>query len=546
MPFGRFQAVAAAVVLSALPHAGAQRTCAAGSKALAVQLLSVTNTVDCIDGTAGTLGRCDLVVSYSGQNNAFSRRSGDVNLGEGPGGRCTNRASFTGTCEQGVTGFSEPSLHMCLSATVTSFSISTVVTDIDGGATSDDQVAALTVRIPASPTSGTATGSINGYTVAFSYLWVNYTVSCGSTVQGNTAHSLATSARGFASAEHMYIFNAPIPGSYTFDLCGSSFDTSLSVFGATSGALEALIGQCDDSGCSTPNMQSVGCGNGATNERVTVRLGPGLWILMVEGYGVNEGAYTMRIECSTLPPSPRPTHAPTNRPTDRPSPAPTSAPTTSAPTTRPTVAPTFDLCDLSHAASLNCDQRTAECVRIGTADRCICRVADGYTQFIPGSRTNCTTSAPTLAPTASPTAAPTFAPTAAPTAAPSAAPTFSPTARPTKGPTAPTAAPTVSPTVTPTARPSETPTATPTLAPTAASASASGGGSGGSATIGIGAAVAAVVLCVVIAVLLVRRRGGTAAKEVPQATISPMFIGMDNPRYGQVDDPTSQQRSTPR
>jgi hypothetical protein len=78
--------------------------------------------------------------------------------------------------------------------------------------------------------------------------WVQSTISCGGApVTGST--SGGTSSVGNESPEHYFQLSAPFSGVYTFDSCGSSFDTWIHVFeantllGATS-PLGNMVASC--------------------------------------------------------------------------------------------------------------------------------------------------------------------------------------------------------------------------------------------------------------------------------------------------------------
>ena len=73
---------------------------------------------------------------------------------------------------------------------------------------------------------------------------------------------------------------------YTFDTCGSGYDTWLHIYGYnTDGSTGALISSCDDCGP---------CGN-----RIVLTLGltPGTYWLVMDGWASSQGTYRMAVRC---------------------------------------------------------------------------------------------------------------------------------------------------------------------------------------------------------------------------------------------------------
>jgi hypothetical protein len=351
------------------------------------------------------------------------------------------------------------------------------------------------MSIPGSPLSGAASAA-NSYNATFAYTWTPYSVGCGGTVAGTTAVG-ARNIIGNVAPDHFYAFTAPYTGVFTFATCNSAYDTAVAVWTAGPGTygVGSLLGSCDDGGCTTPLLSSAVCST-PTRESVTARLSAGLYVIQIEGFSGNAGAYQLQVGCASLSPTRPPTNSPTTR---APTHAPTGTPTTRAPTTRPTVSPTLHPCDPT-IAQTTCDLTTTSCaVELGGQVTCVCNVAAGFT--VQRTNRSCMTAAPTASPTPRPTGTPTRNPTASPTAAPIAVPTVAPTARPTKGPTAPTESPTSSPTFPPT-----------TLQPTVGAARSTGSaGTGGPSTlilITVVVVLVVMVLLALVAAVSVRRRRG--------------------------------------
>lgn len=399
---------------------------------------------------------------------------------------------------------------MCFAAGSTgAVTLSVQVWDDDSPA-ANDRHSTSTVTIPSSSSSssGTAT-STSSYTVYFSYSWQVYSVGCGQTRSGNTAASTAVNANGQSSADHYYAFTAPYAGVFTLSTCGSAIDTVVAVWraGGSPGGVGSRVGSCDDSGCSG-SLTSTNCAS--TRETVRANLGQGNWVIQVEGYSSNEGAYQLQVQCATLAPTRAPTRIPTRPPTRSPTRAPSRAPTTRPPSNAPTPSPTRPACQSSHTHT--CNLTSTLCVTIPGSFLCACNQPAGFTERL--SESSCGTAAPTATPTSAPSPAPSAVPTANPTQSPLAAPTLPPTARPTKPPTvAPTAAPTESP----------------TFAPVVAAGSTAGSDSVDSATTLI---VVVVVVVVMLAILLAiafarRRREKHVSDTMPERPMTYQNTGFD-------------------
>ena len=110
-------------------------------------------------------------------------------------------------------------------------------------------------------------------------------LTCGSTVTGDTTG--AEHNVGDVSGEHFFRLNVGVAQQYSFSTCeGSSYDTRLRLY--IGGHLETtsveVVDVDDTDGC---GLQS----------RITISLDPGLYTLIVEGYGRNEGSYTLETTC---------------------------------------------------------------------------------------------------------------------------------------------------------------------------------------------------------------------------------------------------------
>lgn len=103
---------------------------------------------------------------------------------------------------------------------------------------------------------------------------------CGETVSGNTVGA-ANQLRN-PSGEHIYNFTVRTAGTFIFDSCGSGFDTYLRVYSLE---LEHEVASGDDTGdC---GLQTV----------LPVILAVGRYDLVIEGYSIREGPYTLKVLC---------------------------------------------------------------------------------------------------------------------------------------------------------------------------------------------------------------------------------------------------------
>ena len=334
------------------------------------------------------------------------------------------------------------------------------------------------------------------------------TVTCGQIVTGTTAGG--SHLFGNDANDVLYAFTLSRATTITFDGCQSAYNTYLRILSAD---LQTEIDFNDDHG------GRCGAGSSVPSHIASRSYPAGSYILVVEGYGNDNGEFSVNMQCATGSPT---TGAPTSS-----SPT-TPVPTTAAPpptivcgqtvtgttvggthvhgngandvlfafTLSRTTTITFDGCQsqydsylriLSPDLSRQVAFRDDGCPDAGRAHRYASSVAaqpyyaGSYILLVEGYNNNngefsvhmqCVTDAPTPSPTQSTTqspatSVPTPLPTSGPTSAPSTEPpteaeeAFSPTAGPTSS--APTTAePTLSPTPTPT---TSVPTPSPTQSP---------------------------------------------------------------------------------
>ena len=126
---------------------------------------------------------------------------------------------------------------------------------------------------------------------------------------GSTAHDGANGTNlGHRSHEHIFELQVSVssdggPGSdsgsrLTFDTCASSFDTVLRVFDA---GLITELAVCDDDDVLRPGSGyscTPGCAD-ATRARLSAAFAPGTYMIVLEGYDTEEGAYVLTMDCPT-------------------------------------------------------------------------------------------------------------------------------------------------------------------------------------------------------------------------------------------------------
>ena len=88
---------------------------------------------------------------------------------------------------------------------------------------------------------------------------------------------------GEPAGDASFLFCVTIPGRFTFDSCGSDYDTWLRVW-----TLEDAneVAECDD--CGQCELRSV----------LSTTLVVGCYLLVVDGYLTNEGAFSVSVGCS--------------------------------------------------------------------------------------------------------------------------------------------------------------------------------------------------------------------------------------------------------
>ena len=109
--------------------------------------------------------------------------------------------------------------------------------------------------------------------------------SCGATARGSTVNR--TSVVGNAAGDALWPFCVGASGIFTFSSCGSDFDTWLRLYTANETDLVDEIMSCDD------------CGPCSNRAVLHGPLGPGCYVLVVEGYGEGEGDFQITTRCST-------------------------------------------------------------------------------------------------------------------------------------------------------------------------------------------------------------------------------------------------------
>lgn len=109
---------------------------------------------------------------------------------------------------------------------------------------------------------------------------VDGTIACAETVTGSTQGG--ANALGTGSSDHFYTFSLVTDSSVQFDSCLSSFDTFLRIYSSDMGT---ELHSCDN------------CGDCGTRTVLDADLRAGDYILVVEGYGAEEGDYDVVMSC---------------------------------------------------------------------------------------------------------------------------------------------------------------------------------------------------------------------------------------------------------
>ena len=152
-------------------------------------------------------------------------------------------------------------------------------------------------------------------------------IQCGETVAGNSADGSAI--LGNAARDVLYRFTLDVSTTVTISTCGSSFDTFLRLYtrDALVAGRAATAYNDDSSACTGTNLHSL--------IRHTVNAGTE-YVVVVEGYLSNEGAFQLSVTCDGQGETASPTASPA---TSEHSSTPTDAPASSAPISAPTGAP---------------------------------------------------------------------------------------------------------------------------------------------------------------------------------------------------------------
>eukprot|EP00035_Acanthoeca_spectabilis_P014776 m.288184 g.288184 ORF g.288184 m.288184 type:complete len:1009 (+) comp16220_c0_seq41:105-3131(+) len=168
-------------------------------------------------------------------------------------------------------------------STVSSTSITTTRTSSTSTVTTSSTVSSVT-----STSATTTTSTVSSTTSTTTSTLVEFvgTLFCDTPVFQSTA-AVGANARPSPnpSAEHNYNFVAPTTGVYTFDTCGSSFDTYLWVIDSAG----LVVTACDDF-CNGSCPQ-------AFRTRVSVTLAAGNYRVIIEGHRMSEGVYRLNANC---------------------------------------------------------------------------------------------------------------------------------------------------------------------------------------------------------------------------------------------------------
>ncbi len=118
-------------------------------------------------------------------------------------------------------------------------------------------------------------------------------IACGSTASGTTVNATVDNVTGGTCGTSItapgvwYTFTSPGTGNATVSLCGSSFDTKISVFSGTCGSL-VCIGGNDDS-CGLQSQLTFSATNGTT------------YYVLVHGFSSSTGSFTLSLTCPAPP-----------------------------------------------------------------------------------------------------------------------------------------------------------------------------------------------------------------------------------------------------
>jgi hypothetical protein len=108
-------------------------------------------------------------------------------------------------------------------------------------------------------------------------------VACGETRSGNTSASV--SSVGHAAPDNWWRMIAPRDGMYTFDTCGSNYDTWVHVYTRVGESVGPQVSSCDD------------CGDCDINAVLDTTLDAGDYWVVIDGFASNSGVYSLSVTC---------------------------------------------------------------------------------------------------------------------------------------------------------------------------------------------------------------------------------------------------------
>jgi hypothetical protein len=118
-------------------------------------------------------------------------------------------------------------------------------------------------------------------------------IACGSTASGTTVNATVDNVTGGTCGTSItapgvwYTFTSPGTGDATVSLCGSSYDTKISVFSGTCGSLVCIGG--NDDFCSLQSQLTFSATNGTT------------YYVLVHGFSTATGSFTLSLTCPDPP-----------------------------------------------------------------------------------------------------------------------------------------------------------------------------------------------------------------------------------------------------
>lgn len=116
-------------------------------------------------------------------------------------------------------------------------------------------------------------------------------ITCGQTISGTTIGATTEMITGCGSANSPSVWYTIIGNgqNYTLSLCGSAYDTQLSVFTGSCAALTCLVLNDDFAGCGLTSQVSFPTTTGVT------------YYIRVHGFGTSSGTFTLAATCFTPP-----------------------------------------------------------------------------------------------------------------------------------------------------------------------------------------------------------------------------------------------------